>query len=390
MNLHRTTRTSLWPTTAALLAAPLAALPTILAPAPALAAAVAGTPAFIWSDTVSDRTTTYATARDPRDSVVFNGSYLARDVTGDTVTAPWNNVQTLTSATVARTAGVAGPQTQAQVQVSGNAGDFDARIQASASSQGNGTVLDANAGGRAGVGHWYVVQGATTVPISLRVDILFQGQLFARPCAAGNACDAGAAFSHSLGVIASPDDLVQETALQFNGAATREAAPVFGFPGTVPDAVFAADGQVHDVNVIVRSNPFAVTTNVPFRLNLSLNASAGSIGDGDSAAWIDFFDPALVSLDDFPLLGELSPSGFVVDLGVDPQGRPVVQSLDAAGVVLASANVPLPGTLALLGLGLAVAGMTGRRRGAGAGSPTMSSNPSNPEDPHGHQKAPQS
>ena len=329
-----------------------------------LAAPVAGTPAFIWSQAVSDRTTTYATARDPRESSIFNGSYLARDVTGDTVTAPWNNVQEFTSATVARTAGASGPSTQAQVDVSGNAGDFDARIRASAASQGNGTVLDANAGGRAGVGHWYVVQGPVGAALSLRVDILFQVQLHASACQGGTACDASAAFSHSLGLLSSPGDLVQETPLQFNGAATRESNPQFGFAGTVPDLVFAADGQTHDVNQIVRSNAFTVTANVPFRLNLSLNASAGSIGDGDSAAWVDFFDPMLVSVDDFPTLGDLSSTGFVLDLGVDAQGRPRVQSLESAGLVLTNANIPLPGTLLLLGAGLLAMAVTRRNSAA--------------------------
>lgn len=326
-----------------------------------LAAPVAGTPTFIWSQTLSDRTTTYATARDPRDSAVFNGSYLARDVTGDTVTAPWNNEQVFTTASVTRTAGASGPATQAQVDVSAHADAFDARIRASAASQGNGTVLDANAGGRAGVAHWYVVQGPADTPLSLRVDILFQGQLHASACQGGTACDAGASFSHSLGLIASPGDLVQETPLQFNGAVTNDPNPPFGFAGTVPDLVFAADGQTHDVNLIVRSNAFTVTANVPFRLNLSLNASAGSIGDGDSAAWIDFFDPMLVSADDFPTLGELSPSGFVLDLGVDAQGRPRVQSLESAGLVLANANIPLPGSALLLGLGLTALVATRRR-----------------------------
>lgn len=163
-----------------------------------LAAPISGTPQFVWSSTVSDRAATYTSVRDPRDSSIFNGSYLARDIMpAGSVTAPWDNVQEFTSATISRTAGATGPLTSAQVDVSGNAGDFDARIRASASSQGSLspeiTVLDANAGGRAGVGHWYVVQGPTATALSLRVDILLQGSLFAQPCdtSPASACDAG-------------------------------------------------------------------------------------------------------------------------------------------------------------------------------------------------------
>ena len=334
----------------------------------ALAAPIPGTPQFVWSNALSDRTTTYTSVRDPRDSSIFNGSYLARDVTPDgAVTAPWNNVQEFTSATVNRSAGATGALTSARVEVSGNAGDFDARIRASASSRGSVspeiTVLDANAGGRAGVAHWYVVQGPVNAPLSLRVDILFQGNLFAQACNTNpaSACDAGAAFTHSLGLIASPDDLVQESPIFINGAATTEANPVFGSTGTVPDLVFAADGQVHAVNMIVRSNPFAVTANVPFRLNLALNVNAGSIGGGDSSAWIDFFDPRLVTSSDYPTLGALSASGFVIDADGNAQTQDV-GGLEAAGFGRVSANVPLPGTAPLLGLGLALAGMRAARR----------------------------
>jgi hypothetical protein len=321
---------------------------------PASQAAPVTAPTSIqWSSSPSSLTTTYTTVRDPRDSSIFNGQTLARDVNpGGEVVAPWNGVQEFTSGVVTRSASSVGTASTAQVAVYGDAGSFDARLQAAVTSSAG---YDAFAGARAGVGHWYVVSGVGSGPVSLRVDVMFQGQLMASPCQQLG-CEATAYFTHLLGVIASPDDLVQETPLLLNGGALA-GTPVFGNPGTVPDVVFAADGLVHDVNLIVRSNPFLVTPGVPFRLNLSLNASAGSLGPDPSAAFVDFYDPTLATS---LLVGTpgLSPTGFVIDLDGDA-GTQDVRMLEVGQ--LANANVPVPPTFALILLGVVGLVRAGRR-----------------------------
>ena len=80
-------------------------------------------------------------------------------------------------------------------------------------------------------------------------------------------------------------------------------------------------------------------------------------GAGEGSASVDFFDPTFATSLAFAGLG-LSPTGFVVDGDGNALTRDV-QPLDPSR--LRSANVPVPGTLALLGLGAICSAW--RRRG---------------------------
>lgn len=194
-----------------------------------------------------------------------------------------------------------------------------------------------------GVSKWFVLKGPNpNVPVNLRVDILFDGYLFGDFAPEGG--DASAFFTHILNVVNSPTDRVVEYPLVINGAARPPGdnfpCGPFGQHGTVPDQCFINDGHtIHRVYYIIRSNPFTVLTDVPFRLRLMLNAAAGTAGEGQLYAYTSFSLSRIALAGEFPDITELSPEGFVVDLDGNPATRDVA-TLSSLGYQLIPFSEP--------------------------------------------------
>ena len=182
------------------------------------------------------------------------------------------------------------------------------------------TGTDASIYGLSGTAHYFVVNGP--IPgeeIQITTDILFQGRVYANHNE-GSEFNANAWFTNILAVVQYPTDSapMQQYAIYMNGAASD--LPWSGNTcETIPNFFFPADGQPHDINVIVRSLPFKVTTGTPYRMNLNLNSTINANWPG-AESYFDFFDPKLVTSFDFASVRDqsgntvaLSPSGFFLN-----------------------------------------------------------------------------
>lgn len=148
--------------------------------------------------------------------------------------------------------------------------------------------------GSSQVWNWYVLEG-NPGQVTLSADILIQGQAYANNGANGNA---GTIFVTRLGFLDSPADLTQDYVTSLDGAVNWTG---FAEVNTVDVGVLWNIGtNIHDVNLIIRSQPFTVTVGVPFRLSLT-SSTQGFAGPGDwGEAWSNFYDPKLVTSYDFP------------------------------------------------------------------------------------------
>lgn len=244
-------------------------------------------------------------------------------------------------------------KTKSWVKMYANAGTFDAKIYNYAyvdgtrayGSSGNPEGYNYNAfvNTGTGVGNWYILSGATPL-VSLAVDILFQGTIYANY--AENSQSASAFFSHSMGFLSSPTDLTQDYIMAFGGAVTPNEGNNWDYTKFhTADLLYYEPGTAeHEINYIIRSQAFAVTPGVPFRLNLALNAAAYADNNfGAGEAYTNFYDPSLV--------------GFSVVIE-DAQGKPTYLSLNDLGYTVSP--VPIPATILLFGFGLM--GLAGVRR----------------------------
>ena len=234
-------------------------------------------------------------------------------------------------------------------------GAFETKVYTEAQTDGSENYFGF---GSSQVWNWYVLTGDPG-PVTLAVDILVQGEIFANHATGGNAA---AIVTQSLGVLSNPDDLTLDYAMVFNGTVGWGAGLVRNNTVTVPNTVTDAVGtyvwwdigeEVHELDYIIRSQPFTVTVGEPFRLSLlsSTQAFAGPGGEGE--AWADFFDPRLVTSYDFEDIAELTPDGFSLVVGDGQYSDPSLQGYSIA-------VVPEPSALILLGSGWI--GLIGFRR----------------------------
>jgi hypothetical protein len=227
-------------------------------------------------------------------------------------------------------------------------GSFDTKAYHKAQTDGS---VNNYTYGSSQVWNWYVLAGTPGAAVTLAADILIQGQAFANNGVGGNA---GTIFGTSLGFLSSPEDLTQDYAIGLTGAVNWNAG--FSTNNTVDENVLWVSGSAtHDINLIIRSQPFTVTVGVPFRLSL-LTATQGFAGPGAwGEAWSDFYDPRLVTSDDFTNISQLTPDGFAVVLGGGQYS-----TLGDAGYSIAP--IPEPATMLLLGSGLIGLAGYGRKK----------------------------
>jgi len=174
--------------------------------------------------------------------------------------------------------------------------------------------------GLSAVAHYFVVNGPTSgEEIQITTDILFQGRVYANRNG-GDPWTANAPFTNILAVVQDPTDSapMPQYAIYMNGAASDQTWTGNNCQ-TLPNFLFPADGQPHDINVIIRSVPFTVTTGVSYRMNLNFNATVNANYPG-AESYVDFFDPKLVTSFDFTSVKDqsgntvpLSPSGFFLN-----------------------------------------------------------------------------
>ena len=187
---------------------------------------------------------------------------------------------------------------------------------------------------------WFVLTGGTGT-VDLAADILVQGRVYAD---FGEGGFASTIYGTSLGVLTGPSDLVQDVVTMAVGKVGDSYPSEIN---TVDYPSYDANGGVHELNYLIRSLPFTVTFDEPFRLSL-VTWLQGRASYNDMGAWgetySDFYDPGL--------------QGIYFDLG---NGQ--YATLESRGCSISSvSSVPEPATILLYGLGFAGAGVYRRLR----------------------------
>lgn len=251
-----------------------------------------------------------------------------------------------------------------------NPGSFETKAYHKAeATTGNNPYTDSYNSAFSQVWNWYVLSGGNPgQQVTLAADVLVQGGAFAD---GGNNYDvrghSGTIFGVSLGVLTSPDDLVQDYIMRCYGTVGYEGGLVEKNTfGNLDFLYWPMSGDTQEINYIIRSQPFTVTVGVPFRLSLYTAVQGyadpyydpnnlGPNVEGWATAWSDFYDPRIVTSSDFPGIENLTPDGFSIVL---EEGG--YTTLGQSGYSIASA-VPEPSSIMLLGCGLGVLVTFGRR-----------------------------
>ncbi|MBY0277459.1 DUF11 domain-containing protein [Candidatus Binatia bacterium] len=170
---------------------------------------------------------------------------------------------------------------------------------------------------------WYVLRGARA-PVRLRADVAFQGAVYGD----GPAIDADGSsfFTNALSTLSHAAAPLSDTVIAVNGRAQPAGVPCgpWDLHGTLPDFCAESDGTPQVIDWVIRSNPFVVLPDVPFRLSLGLNAAAIASPFSVPVRTYARFDRATLGKStDLPATPGLVPEGFVVDDDGDPSTRDV-------------------------------------------------------------------
>ena len=320
-----------------------------------LLAATGGNPTLVLPNSATNDPYTFGTQRPVASGYYLRSMYYDKATDSDLWT---DSGVVLTSNPGSLSWGIPNSNPNSTSDLYANPGTFDVKAKTRSWTDGSQNF---HSYGSSQAWSWHVISG-TPGPVTLSVDILVQGEVFANYATGGNAATI---FSHKLGFLSSPSDLTQDYPIFFHGDVgyTEELA---GYNTvTVPNTVTGATGahvswdkgeDVRSVNYILRSQPFTVDVGEPFRLSLlsTAEAFAGPGGTGD--AWADFYDPRLVTSFDFGDVEGLTPDGFSV---VSGEGQ--YSTLGSLGYSIA--GVPEPSAVILFGAGLiAFFGLSLRRR----------------------------
>lgn len=271
-------------------------------------------PTFLYCDTVNNQLGSAITPPLPiQNNLRYSGRYFDVDLQEP---VDFNFGRFFQDDPMTLGGGSSGPDAQDVHSFTGDPMNLQSKILNSAHSTKGAAY--ANTGGAAL--KWFILHGASE-PVSLRGDFAFQGWLYG--AYDETRMEARAHFSHGVNVVRYPTIATLYRPVVFGGGCVMPGETCGGgsLAGTIPDACFISDGTDHLINYVVRSNPFVILPDIPFSVQIWVNANAAAWVPedltGEATAYSDWMDPGLATSYQFGL-AELTPEGFTMDTDGDP------------------------------------------------------------------------